>query len=254
MTDELAIKNGKGLALYGERESVKEIAERLLRMMPGTTRFTANEALTIAQIAVAHGLDPFNGEVWGIKSEDGKWYGTMVGIKGLRKAAKRQAESEGGVYWTEPPTRVEPKKYDAPENAVVYEIHLRDTVTMQAYGKSLNILTSAGVPYAEAVRMVGNAPVWKGVGIAKADERSKLPIHARAKKRAEADALRQRYDVQFIGVEYTEASEEMPADADVPVVEGDYSPVPEVDPQPELTPEERKEREAVIMGQLGFEV
>jgi hypothetical protein len=215
--------NGNGkLAQFGDRDSIREMAERIQKMMPGTTNLNPTEALTVAQVAVAHGLDPFNGEVWGLKSETGKWYGVMVGIKGLRKNARIQAANEGGTYWTEPPARVDPKKYGQPENAVVYEIYLRDTVTMQAYGKSLKCLTDAGIPYAEAISMIGKAPVWVGVGIATADERSKMGIHARAKKRAEAEAIRQRYDVQFQGAQIAD-------DDDEPDAPAGPSPLPEVE-------------------------
>lgn len=211
------VQNGNALAQFGDRDQVREMADRIAKMMPGTTKLDATEALTVAQIAVAHGLDPFNGEVWGLKGDNGKWYGTMVGIKGLRKAAKRQADTENGTYWTEV-RRVEPKTYNQPDNAVVYEVHLRDTVTMQAYGKSLYQLTQAGIPYAEAIKMIGSAPVYVGVGIYKPDEHSKMGAHSCAKKRAEADAIKQRYDVSFTGVQYTEAAEDVPADAVIPEV------------------------------------
>ena len=184
---------------YGRRDDIKELANRLQKMMPGAARFTEAEALTVAQIAIAHGLDPFNGEVWGIKYEkpansgNWVWAGTMVGVKGLRKAARRQ-----GNYWTEF-RRVEPKQYNAADSAVVWECHLRDTDRVMAYGKSINALTSSGMPYSEAVQMLGPAPVYIGIGIATPDERSKMSIHHRAKKRAEADAIKQAYDVQFGG-------------------------------------------------------
>lgn len=186
----------QSIAHYGTRDDIKELANRLQKMMPGAARFTEAEALTVAQIAIAHGLDPFNGEVWGIKyQKNGEWVwaGTMVGVKGLRKAARRQ-----GNYWTEF-RRVEPKQYSQADNAVVWECHLRDTDRVQAYGKSINALTSSGMPYSEAIQMLGPAPVYVGVGIATPDEHSKMSIHHRAKKRAEADAIKQAYDVQFGG-------------------------------------------------------
>jgi hypothetical protein len=181
---------------YGSRDEIKELANRLQKMMPGASRFTESEALTVAQVAISHGLDPFNGEVWGIKyQKNGEWVwaGVMVGVKGLRKSARRQ-----GNYWTEF-RRVEPATYNAPASAVVWECHLRDTERVQAYGKSINTLTTSGVPYVEAIKMLGAAPVYIGVGIATPDEHSKMGLHARAKKRAEADAIKQAYDVQFGG-------------------------------------------------------
>ncbi len=233
---------------FGDRSAIREVADRLTKMMPGMVRLSQAEALTVAQIAVAHGLDPFNGEVWGLKGENDKWYGVMVGIKGLRKCARRQASQEGGTYWIEF-CRVGPEKYAAPANAIIYECHLRDTVTMQAYGKSLYALTQAGIPYAEAVHMLGEAPVFVGVGIATPEERSKMPIHARAKKRAEADAIRRRYDVQLLGVDYVEASDNIPNDAVMPMDNTDSSDIINV-----IDGDFVKTRtEAQIMAELGFD-
>src|SRR3990172_6566782 len=80
---------------FGSRDEIKELADRLVKMMPGGQNYTPSEALTLAQIAVAHDLDPFNGEVWLIKNEEtGKVYGALIGLKGHRKHAKKQAD-----YW-----------------------------------------------------------------------------------------------------------------------------------------------------------
>jgi len=183
--------------------------------------------------------------VWGIKGENDKWYGTMVGIKGLRKKAREQADKEGGTFWTEL-RRVEPKMYNLPDTAVVYETHLRDTTTMQAYGKSLYTLTQSGIPYAEAIKMIGNAPVYTGVGVATPDERSKMGLHARARKRSEADAIKQRYDISFPGIQFTEGADDIPADAIVPdALDGEFT-TEVLDKKPEHT-------ETEIMKALGFD-
>ena len=252
MNDQLVKTNGNGdnaLALFGARDEIREMADRLKKMMPGTTHLDDTEALTVAQIAVAHGLDPFNGEVWGLKGANGKWYGTMVGIKGLRKSARRQADDEGGTYWTEPPRQVEPTKYDQPDNAIVYEVAIRDTVTMQAFGKSLTTLVNAGIPYKEAIEMIGNAPVCIGVGIATPDEQSKMGIHARAKKRAEADAIKQRYDVNFRGAStYIEADPELPEGVDeAAVIDAEYTTPTQIEAETVRRPDGQ------IVAELGFD-
>jgi len=177
------------LAIYGKREDVLDLTKRLQSTIPGGRKLTQDEALSLAQLSVAHGLDPFNGEAWIIPGS-----GLMVGIKGLRKAAKRAAKEEDGVWWTEF-INVPASTYDAPENAVVYECRIRDTVTTQAWSKAVNLITTAGVLYKEAVQAAGPAPFVTGIGIATPDEKSKMPLHQRAKKRAEADAIKQRYDV-----------------------------------------------------------
>jgi len=181
------------LAIYGTREDVLDLTKRLQATIPGGRKLSQEEALSLAQISVAHGLDPFNGEAWIIPGS-----GLMVGIKGLRKAARRAAQNEGGVFWGD--YQLTPAdNYNAPKDAIVYEYHLRDTVTTQAWAKAVNIMTSAGVPYKEAAQMAGPAPVVIGIGIATPDEKSKMPIHQRARKRAEADAIKQRYDVSLGG-------------------------------------------------------
>jgi len=51
--------------------------------------------------------------------------------------------------------------------------------------------------------MVGQPPVVIGVGSAHPGEKSKMGLHQRAKKRAEADALKTRYDVDFGSAKFT---------------------------------------------------
>lgn len=195
------MSNQSALATFGDRDDIREIGDRLQKMMPGTVSFTQSEALTVAQIAVAHGLDPFNGEVWGIKG-NGKWYGVMVGIKGLRKSARRQILESNGSYWTEF-RRAMPDEYDVTtKGAVVYECVIRDTETNGAWAQSVKALRDAEITYDDVIAMLGKAPSVKGVGIADPGERSKMELHARAKKRAEADAIKQRFDVEFAGTTY----------------------------------------------------
>jgi hypothetical protein len=196
-TTEITTTTNDATLTFGDRATLKEIADRLRVMMPNAQKLTEGEALAVAQVARAHDLDPFTGEVWGLKSKDGTWYGVMVGIKGQRKSARREANKENGTFWTEIKA-VDASKYGATKpGSLVYECILRDTVTVQAWGKSVNILTTSGVPYAEAVAMLGACPQIVGIGIADPSENSKMAIHQRAKKRAEADAIKQRYDISF---------------------------------------------------------
>jgi len=218
------------LTAFGGRDEIKELGFRLQKMMPSAQSFTADEALAVAQIARAHDLDPFNGEVWGLKSYNGQWYGVMVGIKGLRKCARRAAIAENGSYWIDN-HEVDPKTYKVTiKDAVVYECILRDSVNMQAYGQAVHSLTDSGIPYEQAVKMVGDAPCVIGVGIADPSEKSKMNLHARAKKRAEADALKQRYDVDFGNATFTVEEQGDVVDAEVTPdafdqgVDADYPP------------------------------
>ena len=64
-------------------------------------------------------------------------------------------------------------------------------------------MTTAGVPYKEAAQYAGPTPVIIGIGIATPNEKSKMPIHQRSRKRAEADAIKQRYDVSLRNTTFT---------------------------------------------------
>ena len=79
------------LQIYGNREDVREIETRLEVLIVGGRALNPNERRALAQVAVAHGLDPFNGEAWIIPGS-----GPMIGIKGLRKLARRQLRREHG--------------------------------------------------------------------------------------------------------------------------------------------------------------
>lgn len=211
MSNQLVPTNGNQLSPYGARQDLNELAERLQMIMPGGRKLEKLEAVALAQISLAHGLDPSNGEAWMIPGS-----GVMVGIKGLRKAARRQAASENSSWWTEF-RRVEPSTHQAAAIAVVYECLLRDTTTTQAWAKSINAMTSAGVPYQEAIKALGPSPLVVGVGIATPDERSKMNINARARKRAEADALKQRYDVSFANAEFSAEDGDNEGAHDMPI-------------------------------------
>lgn len=247
----LTVTNTSTLSAFSTRDSLKEMSDRLRKMMPSAQQFSEGEALAVAQVALAHGLDPFTGEVWGLKSQDGKWYGVMVGIKGLRKSANREAAAEDTVFWTEI-IQVEPQTVGAQPGAIAYTCILRDTKRMQAYGKSLAILTGAGISASDARAMIGNAPQVVGVGIATSDERSKMGIHARAKKRAEADALRQRFDIHFSSARDVADS----GDGELETVDGvfaDSEPSAEAEqPKQATTPEQRAAAERQALMELGY--
>lgn len=195
MTDQTAIEEIKGidLANFGAREDVKELSERIRSMLPGGAKYTLEEARTLAQISVAHDLDPFNGECWLLKNQkSGEVLGALIGIKGHRKHAKRQS-----AYWGDFHRIVDPTEYEAPERAIVFEYHIRDEVTMEAFTKRLEKLIKLGFSLEEAQKMVGKAPVTVGIGIWEPGEKTKMKPAQCAMFRAEKDALKRRFDVKF---------------------------------------------------------
>jgi len=242
--------NKSALAQFASKDEIKALATRAQStlMLPNGRQMTMGQSLALAQIALAHGLDPWNGEVWYIPSQTGG--SVMVGIKGLRKAAKAEAKKDDSTFWGNH-TRVDPKKYGEPETSVVYEYDLRDTASTKAWAQSITACVDAGIPYNDVKQMLGDAPRAIGVGIATPDEKSRMSIHQRARKRAEADALKQRYGVELIGAHFTEEDEIIEADftnEEWPEIE-----TTQVENEPEPGPKKEKKSEAQLMAELGFD-
>ena len=240
--------NETAIAAFGERDDIKELGERLRKLMPGTVKFTEEEALAVAQVALAHELDPFNGEVWGLKGDNNKWYGVMVGIKGLRKNARNQARREGGDFWISHKL-VSGEKYNAPDDAIVYEAHLRDSVSFNAWMSVFVKMREAakdveGMTAEFIATMIGEAPVTVGIGVVKSGERSKMGFHQLAKKRAEADAIKQRYDVSFRGAKVDFEQLEAPINGYNNAIDGKVEEVEQKDKPRRETDE--------ILAELGF--
>ena len=185
----------KSLQLFGDRGEVNELAMRLLKAMPGSKKLTPEQAGTLAQISVAHGLDPFNGEAWFIPGS-----GVMVGIKGLRKAARRQLEQEGGKeakFWTVFERVADPKIYLAQDDDLVFECYLRDSESLKAYSESIKRFKDLDFELEAAIKAAGPYPVTIGIGIYVRGEATKMQPNEVARKRAEANAIKQRFDVDF---------------------------------------------------------
>ncbi len=199
------------IAPWGDRAEVREMARRVQLMVPGGRKLKTNEALALAQAAVAHGLDPFNGEIWYIPDS-----GLMAGIKGLRKAARRQIK---GNFWPEFEQITDPdlrRGLFIPEGALAYRCILRDTETILAYAEAWKSMAQNGVPVELIPKMIGDRPYCEGVGYYMPGERTKMAPAQVAMKRAEADALKRRFDLPFaipsgdvdaIDADWTEAEE-----------------------------------------------
>lgn len=180
------------IAPWGDRSEIREIARRVQLMAPGAKKLNENEALALAQGAVAHGLDPFNGEIWYIPGS-----GLMAGIKGLRKAARLQID---GNFWTEFDEITNPDErvlLMIPDGALAYRCIIRDSDTIRSYSEGWKELNEAGVPVEIIPDLLGRKPYTPGVGYLKKGEATKMDPAQVAMKRAEADALKRRFDLPF---------------------------------------------------------
>ena len=190
----LAIEKSKTdrIAPWGDRNEIREIARRVQLMAPGAKKLKENEALALAQGAISHGLDPFNGEIWYIPGS-----GLMAGIKGLRKAARQQI---AGNFWAEFEEIGDPderKTMMIPEGALAYRCILRDSETIRAYADGWKQMKADGVPAEIIPDILGKRPYTVGIGYFKGGETTKMDPAQVAMKRAEADALKRRFDLPF---------------------------------------------------------
>ena len=195
MAEKALVKTDKHLEPWGGKDAVDEMSKRLIMSMPGARKLDPPQAQALAQIAVAHGLDPFNGEVWFIPGS-----GVMVGIKGLRKAARKQLRGDNGQesnFWTEFKRVPDPKEYGASDEDLVYECRLRDDSSFESWARVVDRFKKLGMELDEATGHAGPAPITVGIGIYIKGEATKMQPNEVARKRAEANAIKQRFDVEF---------------------------------------------------------
>lgn len=79
----------KALQLYPDKEQVDLLTARIRDLIPGANKHSDEVLRAFATIALAHGLDPFIGEVWIIPTKRGPR--VRAGIEGHRKAARLQS-------------------------------------------------------------------------------------------------------------------------------------------------------------------
>jgi len=200
MTDKVVATKPNGstaLANYGSRADVIEFVGRLRTMLPGGDKLTDGQIKALAQASLSTGLDPLNGEIWMIPGR-----GLMTGVKGLRRKAHDQVQ---GNFWvefltiTDKPTR---DLFQIPDGALAFEARLFDSETLRTYAETCERLLKAGLPWEAVKEMVGSKPYTPGIGVFKKGEETRMAPAQCAMKRAEADALKRRFDVGFgLGVE-----------------------------------------------------
>jgi len=221
------------IAPWGQRSEIREIARRVQLMAPGGRKLSENEALALAQGAVAHGLDPFNGEIWFIPGS-----GLMAGVKGLRKAARKQIE---GNFWPEFEQINDPDERHLlmiPDGALAFRCILRDTDTIMAYSKAWKDMAANGIPADVIPTIIGKRPYTEGIGYLKSGDRTKMDPVQCAMKRAEADALKRRFDLPFA----------IPTEPNGTVIEGEWVES-EIMEEPESIAEDAKVATETLYGE-----
>jgi hypothetical protein len=80
------------LALYGEAEEVKGLTQRLNYIMPNAEEIGQKGVALVAQIAIAHGLDPLPGSDHVYAWKQGNKFFVTIGYKGLLQLARQQVQ------------------------------------------------------------------------------------------------------------------------------------------------------------------
>lgn len=149
-------------------ERVKSLEQRIVDFLPGAKDVPHDVRMAMAQIAIAHGLDPFLREVWPIP-KGGGGFDLFIGISGWRNAAHRSGEYWGRRF--EKVTDEERQWLAAGKNDLVV--------------RCIVMRRKTGQPPAE----------YDGYGIARPDEKSKMNKFQLARLRAERDAMKAAFPI-----------------------------------------------------------
>jgi hypothetical protein len=234
----------QALAIYGDDKQIEEVKRRLISMyFPGGKKLQEAEARALAQISLTYGLNPMNGELWLLPT------GPMVGIKGLRRKAREQLNhGHDGNFWTNF-VALDPKDYSRlkiPDGSLAFECRLFDTETITTYVSTIKQLKEAGMPWEAISQIVGAQPYTSGYGYHKPGEATKMTPVQVAMKRAEADAIKRRFDIEFGGGILVEGDE---GTIDPETVSGEWK----VANPPAASAEQRKADNAVLFGEDDFD-
>ncbi len=241
---------------YGDGGEITSLAKRIKIMVPGGNKLSDGEAQALAQISYVTQLNPFIGEVWYIPE-----HGPMIGIKGARRCGNEQIEQAGGkdAYWfpdLRPCSGAEAGyKGDLKDLAAAYICVITDSVSGTHYQKilleTINALRSAGSkdPVGEAREIVGKKPEWIGYGFSTVSEKSRMNKQALAQKRAEADALKRKFDIPF-GAGVSEGENAVEAGA---WVEGQANDLPEDQTKSEDPMTYNEAKQVIVITKAGKE-
>lgn len=244
MTQQVIVpENGKTLLeRYGSRKELREFADRITRSIPvnltgGQIRpMKPAEAMHLAEASLAHGLDPFVGQVYMIVDKEGVPK-IHIGPAGYEVAATRQLHKEGGGNWWPEYEAInnsdERGELLVPIGAVAYRCKLYDTPSIKTYVEAIKAATAAGASWDEIKATFGSRPYTEGLGFYKPKggyQDEMYSPHHRARKRALNNALRQRFSLEFHG----ESDGDLPDEFTGPLL-SDRSQVVDQSPAPAST-------------------
>jgi len=215
MTDETAVavreQDEIRLDAYGGRPEIREMSKRLMAMLPSVKQLGSVGAMALAQAALAMGLNPFIGEVWAIPQDrTGKTFAIMPGIKGIRRKAREQTAADNG-YYTVSFRSARPEEV---EGLIIGGGDIVRACDLRVVGdRALKLY-----------KITGAVPCFTGIGVYRHGESTKMmPLHV-ARKRAEADALKQAFDIPLPMLVTGYADAQQPIDRELLDEFSEYAP------------------------------
>lgn len=189
------------VAHLGDKNEIQAVQQRIVSMMPGAKNAPPDVVWAAAQLAVAYRLDPFNGELYimpvGRKQDGNAWvddYRAHIGIKGQRKIARRKAEYASTIREMSPEEvkRFRREEYEPTDIGVEVTVFRLDLARR---------FKDVDVPYAGSV----GRGFWRQKAKYKKTEKVWEPdnipntwtAYEVAEKRAEVNALKKAYDMDF---------------------------------------------------------
>lgn len=198
---ELMKYNGSAVTKFGESDAIDAMRKRIMTMIPGAIEAPQDVVWAAAQLAVAHGLNPFNGEIYimpvGKKKVGNDWvddYRAHIGVKGLRKKARQSSNfmTQFRVMTADEVSAIRREMYDAGDVGVECTLFRMDVATQCA---------RIGIEYLPVIA-VG---LWRIKAQYHNGKKEWMPDNIPntwtaehvAKKRAEINAIKEAFDVSF---------------------------------------------------------
>jgi len=219
MNNQTGLATRTDVPAFGSRNEIAVLAKRFEVMLPGGKKLNEGEKLALAQVALITHLNPFIGEIWYIPGK-----GITIGIAGARRLDNEAMVKAGGRSWPSftmcPPEEAGVPARDVPHLAAAFRCEISDSVENEKYLRSLTEMintiskTESIDPLNDAKAAIGPRPSWIGYGYSTLTEESRMNKVQLARKRAHADALKQRIIVPFgVSVAVTDTRDEDVVDA-----------------------------------------
>lgn len=186
---ELTVRQDRIVSQYGQSTEVATMAERILYMLPGVKKIGKHAAYALAQVAVSMGLNPFIGEIWAIPGKGG--FSISGGIKAYRRAARNEMKRQDGCY---------DLQFRLPTKDEVEGVDLQPGWLVRVC--KLTLFSRRALKFADYTKRL---PTYTGIGIFRGSlEHTQMQPLQCVRKRAEADALKQAFDLPLAFADYTD--------------------------------------------------